>query len=106
MKNKMCVYISTELMEEVHKLSDMEESTIREVVETALRRFISRPSFSRREVGKTRKTIRVLLNMVADKMTIGDIEEWAYENNMTIAELNSMFRDACIFSGLPVIRIN
>lgn len=104
-RDRMDVYISREIMIEVQKLSDLEETTVREIVERAILKFLSRPSSSPKEIGKTRKIVRVLLNIIAEKTTIGELRDWAYDNDHTVPDLNSMLQDACIFAEVPRIRI-
>lgn len=105
MKKLVDVYISREVGEELDRYTSLTDTTKKDVVERALRKFFARPSHDKERVNP-RQLMKVFISLIADKITIDDIRSWAFDNSITVSELNMMFRDGCTYAEVERIRIH
>lgn len=98
------VAIPDELWEELSDFAEAEGRAKSEVAALAIRRFLARPSFGK-EVFKIKPITKAAWDIIYNHVSMQELRDWAYQNNMTIDELNAMIVQQSLFTGLEPFKV-
>ena len=92
------INVSQEVFEDLETFCEMEGRSKAEVANLALKRFLARPSFGT-EVFQVKRLMKDAWNIIENHVSPQQLKDWAYENSVTLAELNRMIKHQAIFTG-------